>query len=890
MNRHRQAPPWPFLFVLVGLFVLTINAPRQWERVARPSAVRVEPPPFEDDALATSDFETAPSPPVNETSLVSPPLPAFVAEVAEVATPVELAEPQAVDWSAPYTSELQFPTFTVEGERSSVSSWNPLPVAEPTNTDISKTEPTVVDAPRVAAIPERREAELVPDEPPTMELAVPDPLTSTPTADDAARNQASARREVWVTEEPLLPASDWPEAEALLRSLDQLDSVPSCRDWAFEVFTHLERLREGGTFDAANAGRSLKALERAIRKADALASQVESADEARRLRQVRHALHRRVAVWTAARRFADANSVPDPVTCSEQALEVCLADVQGYTAGIAHGAAWNQYLGVDDLRALKRGEAAARDRGREIVTRLLRRLENQRFDEQQRKVIEAEPVARLHAELRHWAAEPLSPAEIAEHLEVFEQTGSRLAAEQIASDLTNLRWSDDESARRLADEIEASYRNANFRIVVSRQLLDSLMPEVTPMVEPIRERMFGTSVRGRSQTITDLRVRLIPDNTQLRMAIEASGHVRARTAADAGPATIHSDGNAVFQVHKGLQLGVAGVRGAPSQVEVQGNLRLRDIETRFDGIPILAPLVRNYVRNRHDEQRAEARRDMTRRIENRVRERIEQDADSQFRDANDFLQARFMEPLIELDVEPQVVAARTTDERLTLRLRFASEHQLAAHTPRPRAPSDSLASAQVNDSVLNNVLDQLELGGKRFHIDELHQHVAEQLGFEAAPPIEDIPRDVYLTVAPVQGIDVRFEDGRVRLVMTMQKLEVQPHTFRNFQVTAFYEPVIEDGVPVLQRVGALQLVAPRMRRRHRLAVRGIFLKAFSENRPWRLLPESVVDDPRLAHLAISQFVVREGWIGVALSPRGAASVRTVATLRQEGEDTRAPAR
>ena len=61
---------------------------------------------------------------------------------------------------------------------------------------------------------------------------------------------------------------------------------------------------------------------------------------------------------------------------------------------------------------------------------------------------------------------------------------------------------------------------------------------------------------------------------------------------------------------------------------------------------------------------------------------------------------------------------------MNVRLRLASDHQLSGHTPRPRAMAGSLASLQVHESLLNNVLEQLRLEGRT--MTEFVLHSAEE--------------------------------------------------------------------------------------------------------------------------------------------------------------------
>jgi hypothetical protein len=57
--------------------------------------------------------------------------------------------------------------------------------------------------------------------------------------------------------------------------------------------------------------------------------------------------------------------------------------------------------------------------------------------------------------------------------------------------------------------------------------------------------------------------------------------------------------------------------------------------------------------------------------------------------------------------------------------------------------------------------------------------------------------------------------------------------------------------------------------RDRLPLRAIFTAMLARERPLTIIDPEITRDPRLADVHVSQFIIRDGWIGVALSPRQA---------------------
>jgi len=101
-------------------------------------------------------------------------------------------------------------------------------------------------------------------------------------------------------------------------------------------------------------------------------------------------------------------------------------------------------------------------------------------------------------------------------------------------------------------------------------------------------------------------------------------------------------------------------------------------------------------------------------------------------------------------------------------------------------------------------------------------------------------------------------------------------SWRDFQVRVFYRPKLEGLSIKLVRDGIVQLSAKRLDTGSQIAVRGVFSKTFSKHRPLILTPIRFTEDPRLKGLVISQFVIDDGWIGLALGPDRNAPVPAVA--------------
>ena len=127
-------------------------------------------------------------------------------------------------------------------------------------------------------------------------------------------------------------------------------------------------------------------------------------------------------------------------------------------------------------------------------------------------------------------------------------------------------------------------------------------------------------------------------------------------------------------------------------------------------------------------------------------------------------------PMDSLLLDPMMIAAETTDKRFSMRIRLAGPDQLGGHTPRPQAPADSLASVQIHESMLNNVLERLELDGQTFDLAGLGRRLAERIHRFQPKPVDPDQEDVKITFAAKDAVHVRCNDGRLEITLAIARL------------------------------------------------------------------------------------------------------------------------
>ena len=418
----------------------------------------------------------------------------------------------------------------------------------------------------------------------------------------------------------------------------------------------------------------------------------------------------------------------------------------------------------------------------------------------------------------------------------------------------------------LAKAVHDHYLAANVRLAIHQQFLENLLPGATVTTGSVDDVVLGRKVRGTRTVQRTTTVRFVPDADEICFDLEVHGDVESRTVTESGPVSLTSRGASSFTVRKPIKVSTAGLLFGDATGVASNRSQLANVQTSFDSVPFISSLVRNIARNQHEETLPEANREVIDHIVSRACREVVAQAEPKFTEISDRIRERVWEPLVRLGLEPTPVAMETTATTATLRLRLAADDQLAAHTPRPRAPTDAMFSLQVNESTLNNALERLGLAGRRFSLEELLAMFYERAGFEPQIP-DDLPEGVFVSFARRQPLRMECRDGLVHMRVALDAIESGRRSWYDIIAQVSYKPAHAAPQVFLEREGPVQLSGPGHQGRIEFALRTIFSKIFPKERPIPVLPDRIVKNPRLEGLVVLQAVSTDGWLALALGLR-----------------------
>ena len=433
------------------------------------------------------------------------------------------------------------------------------------------------------------------------------------------------------------------------------------------------------------------------------------------------------------------------------------------------------------------------------------------------------------------------------------------------------------AAADLVRTVRDHYAAANVRITVHQQLVEKMLPEANVSSGRIEDVVLGRPVRGTRTVEQTTSVRFTPDPDEIRFNLEVHGEVDSHTITASGPVALTSRGASSFTVLKPVKIGADGLLFGEATAVASSRSQLANIQTSFDSVPIMRSLVRNIARNQHDEKLPEANREVIDKIISRACREVDAKAEPQFAEMAARIREKVWAPLVRLGLEPTPVALETTPGMATARLRLAGDGQLAAHTPRPRAPAGTLMSLQLHESAINNALDRLDLAGRRLSLEDLIKLLCERVGMEPTVP-EETPEDVTIAFCSGQPLRLAFRDGAVQVRVALDSIDSGRRSWHDIVATVTYRPRILPLQVVLEREGPVQLSGPGHHGRAELALRAIFGKIFPKERPVPLLPETLTTNPRLADVRVQQAASTDGWFALSLglvAPQAAVTAAAV---------------
>ena len=891
MNQKHRKRIWPYFLAVLILFVLSVQAPREWCTLATTTVSEMEARMKGHlareklaEALVRTAGETATADSASAVADGSR-LPAYAASAATEHQPVEATVTERVTAVAPELAADRAAIADTRSPEGALGAGAASPSMEPQPVSASVRDVRPLDRYAVAR-------EVVEIEPPVSsqfisvqeeealaaERLATRPLPTTPASNprrlqvsDSIPHPAEAASPLQRQTTSADLAAHWPYPSALAVAVSALGELPAYRIWSDAVLGCLQQLSTIQSLNSPEVGSVLKRLESLAEEAKSRGGQeTEPATRAQLLRAA-HAVTRRLRVWEQIHAVASQPLAANHTSPAAD-LPAAVKALDSKLLKTDRNGGWREYLLLGEAqRCFVDGAIADTAACRALAKRILLRLEPVALSASQRRFLEQPEVVDFVSGLKPLAIEPLDYFWLLRAIEKHEHAPSAGTGLHIAAAAQTLRWSSCPATVELGQRIDTHYRNANVRVEVSQELVNRLLPAATAVRENVNDTILGARTLGRSSGKSRLRAELIPSPRSWRLALTAAGRLSSQTYSSSGPATFYNRGTAVFRAEKEIIVTPDGIRHESATAGADSNTGLRRVETDFDPLPLFGNLAQAFAKREYENRSGEARAEIDNKIAWRAGRRLDREVGQRIDEVERRLDQELYRPLKKLSLNPAVADMQTTSEALIARARLAGFHQLSAYTPRPKSPADSVLSVQVHESALNNVIEQFGWAGRRANAIELHAELAKLLQRPQTQLPEDFPDDVVLEFAKESPVRIALRDGRVTITLELQELAQGKNRWRDFVVRVHYRPAPEQPDVDLVRDQYVELIG-KLGFREQVALRGIFSRVFNRSQPINLITKALRSDPRLEGLVVSQLVIDDGWVGVAIGSAPAERV------------------
>ena len=701
----------------------------------------------------------------------------------------------------------------------------------------------------------------------------PEPI---PAVSGAEITQPESPREV----ADVNPAS-WPLTPKLDEQLDRLAalsirllpsetnhlvSLPVSHDplteWSQSVSDRLAQLRSLDRLGNPRAADLLSELEQLVDQGLADAELVSDRETQIAWLQTAHALQRRVNVWQPVFRVISDEFQIDP-TIHHAPVIPSVEQLRQELDATGDAAGWNAYLLLDEITAAAGSDDL--EQRRDVATRFLNRIHKDDLHSAHQAWLQGESIDQLQRAIQPWTAQAIDYAAFLSKIEQQESEPVGLSFNEVTEVVRTLRHAENPNAANIAEVIDRDYRNANMRISISEAMMQRLLPKIDPHTMPMRTQIFSTKVNGVTRVDSELKVDLQPANDRWSFTLETHGTMKTQSTGRQGTTSVSTSRQSQFMAATPIEISRDGVDIKDSNVDVAGATRLRGIHTNYDSWPVFGPMIRNIAESQYHERAGAMNRIANRRIKTQLGNEITSRLSDRVELRSSQVRESVLSPLDRLQLDPRVFELQTTEERLTARYRLAGDWQLAAFTPRPRAPQSSLMSVQVHQSALNNTMEQLVPRDQSKTIDELIVQGLSIFGVTDPELPSDLPEGVVVQFAKTRPITVELEDGVMWMTLRIVKLTRDRMKLSRFIVRAAYRPEIDGINAHLVRDGHLRISGPGMSMRERLPVRAIFNKVLANSRKFPITVPGLTSRTNTDELMISQLELRDGWIAMAIS-------------------------
>jgi hypothetical protein len=550
---------------------------------------------------------------------------------------------------------------------------------------------------------------------------------------------------------------------------------------------------------------------------------------------------------------------------------------------VSTGAGWKTYLKLSDLLTALNTRDGAKINAAAAETQTL--LANAPTDEVTQKFVARPDFVALRNALANHAGAVAGGAEgqpqlrqvatdLLNAIERHEEEPSSEAGKAVRNAYARLAAVTPDGGARIVDALRSNYFNHNIRLFAPESFLNRFISETRRDSSGINEQVEEAQVSGAQTTYTTVGVDVQPSANSALMTLVVNGNVASNTLASTDQAQVSIYGTARFNAQKSLYFDGERFAFGQTMVGAQANNQITNIDTKYDGIPIIRRIAQNKAWEVAGSRQAEGEAMVVNRIRGMVASQLDGQINQEFGPTGEVPTRlnTLISALRRKDLFPSPLqwSSTNTDVRMSGRVMGAAE--LGGTEPDLTQVNPRGVTLMVHQSAVNNGLDRLGFAGQTLSDDELVKKLQGHLSDLLGKPVDlmsgkpkkasDENAARMLAFDGQDPVRVAFIDDTIELTIRAGlkqegREEIPPHLIR----VPLTVKAVNEGILLTPGNVSVETID----KQDSQAVRaGVIKKKIEEAIPEQLLKRSMSMQRgnRMMTLAVTRLRAVDGWLTV----------------------------
>jgi len=407
------------------------------------------------------------------------------------------------------------------------------------------------------------------------------------------------------------------------------------------------------------------------------------------------------------------------------------------TNRIRNGRPWLKYVRADQLRALS-GGSVSMDTLSAVHTKLsgADTLE----DQTQREFMQRTQFAQLRKSLDSYMALAQAEAPVVDQsqlrstlatlvaaVETWEEEQSSESASEVRAAYLKLRNQAGDKGAAIGDALASHYFNYNLRVVASEKFLNKMTGYEHTDSGPVDDFILGAKVDGNQTTTATLGIDLKPSAENIAFYMTLRGTTQTQTVGVTEEARVNTSGYHTFYATKPIHFDGDRFETAPAKISVNANNTTTGVRTEYSSIPLFGSIADSIARGEVASRRARSEAIAVDRVSKRVLPEFNTEVDAEFKKHTAGLADDVVPRLHESRLYPTARSFTSSDDELWVSTRLMDDMELGGDDPTFSATSSQGIAIHLHETLINNALARLPLGGRTLNEDELIEQISASL-------------------------------------------------------------------------------------------------------------------------------------------------------------------